>query len=56
MARQNAVEAGELVSTSEVLARVLAAASVLRMGHENARRNVEVGVLRIVPRPSRGDR
>ena len=41
MERQNAVEAGELVSTSEVLARVLAAASVLRMGHENARRNVE---------------
>ena len=41
MERQNAVEAGELVSTSEVLARVLSAASVLRMGHENARRNVE---------------
>ena len=39
--RRNAVEAGELVSTSEVLARVLSAASVLRMGHENARRNVE---------------
>ena len=41
MARQNAVEAGELVSTSEVRDRVLSAASVLRMGHENARRNVE---------------
>ena len=41
MERQNAVEAGELVSTSEVRDRVLSAASVLRMGHENARRNVE---------------
>ena len=41
VARRNAVEAGELVSTSEVRDRVLAAASVLRMGHENARRNVE---------------